>query len=54
VYFYGLINAAFLIVLTILAAMGLNRLREWREARGRRRRPQQDPPGNSGPAAGAN
>jgi hypothetical protein len=38
VYFYGLINAIFLIVLTVLAAMGINRLREWWEARERRRR----------------
>lgn len=37
-YFYGLINATFLIVLTVLAAMGINRLREWWEARERRRR----------------
>ena len=37
-YFYGLINATILIVLTILAAMGINRLREVWEARGRRRR----------------
>jgi len=38
-YFYGLINATILIVLTVLAAMGLNRLREWWEARERRRGP---------------
>lgn len=37
-YFYGLINAVFLIVCTVLAAMGFNRLREWWEARERRRR----------------
>lgn len=36
-YFYGLINATILIVLTVLAAVGLNRLREWWEARERRR-----------------
>ena len=39
-YFYGLINATFLIILTVLAAMGFNRLREWWEARERRRGPQ--------------
>ena len=39
-YFYGLINALIFIVLTILAAMGINRLREWWEARERRRRSQ--------------
>jgi hypothetical protein len=38
VYFYGLINATILIVLTVLAAMGINRVREWWEARERRRR----------------
>jgi hypothetical protein len=38
VYFYGLINATILIVLTVLAAMGINRVREWWEARARRRR----------------
>jgi hypothetical protein len=37
VYFYGLVNATILIVLTVLAAMGINRLREWWEARERRR-----------------
>ena len=37
-YFYGLINATILIVLTVVAAMGINRLREWWEARERRRR----------------
>lgn len=37
-YLYGLVNAILLIVLTVLAAMGLNRLREWWEARERRRR----------------
>ena len=37
-YFYGLVTATLLIVLTVLAAMGLNRLREWWEARERRRR----------------
>jgi hypothetical protein len=40
VYLYGLFNATILIVLTVLAAMGLNRLREWWEARERRRGPQ--------------
>lgn len=36
-YFYGLVNATILIVFTVLAAMGINRLREWWEARERRR-----------------
>jgi hypothetical protein len=39
VYFYGLFVAGTLIVGTILAAMGLNRLREWWERRSRERRP---------------
>jgi hypothetical protein len=38
VYLYGLVNATLLIVFTVLAAMGINRLREWWEARERRRR----------------
>lgn len=37
-YFYGLIVAGFLITGTVLAAMGLNRMREWWEARERTRR----------------
>jgi hypothetical protein len=37
-YFYGLINATLLIVLTVLVAMGINRLREGREARSREHR----------------
>lgn len=37
-YFYGLINATFLIVLTVLAAIGINRVREIWEERERRRR----------------
>ena len=36
-YFYGLIVAGTLIFGTILAAMGLNRLREWWEHRSRPR-----------------
>lgn len=36
-YFYGLINAITFIVLAVLTAMGINRLREWWEARERRR-----------------
>jgi len=38
VYLYGLINAGILIFLTVLAAIGINRFREWWEARERRRR----------------
>jgi len=38
VYFYGLINATVLIVLTILLAIGINRLREAWEERGHKRR----------------
>jgi len=38
VYFYGLINAGVFLLLTVLAAMGINRLREKWEARSRRRR----------------
>ena len=37
-YLYGLINAAILIGLTVLAAMGINRLREAWEERARKRR----------------
>lgn len=37
-YFYGLIVATTLIVGTVLLAMGINRLREWWEARSRERR----------------
>jgi hypothetical protein len=37
-YFYGLFVASFLIGGTVLLAMGINRLREWWEARGRARR----------------
>lgn len=37
-YLYGLINATMFIALTVLVAMGINRLREWWEARERRRR----------------
>lgn len=36
-YFLGLINATMFIALTVLVAMGINRLREWWEARQRRR-----------------
>jgi hypothetical protein len=38
VYFYGLFVAAFLIIGTVLAAIGINRVREWWEQRGRERR----------------
>ncbi len=37
-YFYGLIVAITLIAGTVLLAMGLNRIREWWEARTRARR----------------
>ena len=36
-YLLGLINATMFIALTVLVAMGINRLREWWEARQRRR-----------------
>ena len=37
-YFYGLFVASFLIVGTVLLAIGINRAREWWEARERTRR----------------
>ena len=37
-YFYGIIVAAILITSTVLMGMGLNRIREWWERRGERRR----------------
>ncbi len=37
-YLYGLLFAVTMIVLTVLAAMGLNRLREGWQARARRHR----------------
>ena len=37
-YFYGLFVAAFLIGGTVLLAIGINRVREWWESRGRERR----------------
>jgi len=37
-YFYGLFVAGFLIAGTVLLAMGINRAREWWDARVRQRR----------------
>ena len=37
-YFYGLFVAGFLIVGTVLLAIGINRARDWWEARTRHRR----------------
>ncbi|MFN8588763.1 MAG: hypothetical protein U0704_13300 [Candidatus Eisenbacteria bacterium] len=37
-YFYGLIVATSLIVMTVGLAIGINRVREWREERERIRR----------------
>ena len=48
-YFYGLFVAGFLIAGTVLLAMGINRAREWRDSRARRR-PGGDP-ASAGPAA---